>query len=185
MEPEVIPGRDCGTCNVCCVALTIDDPELQKVQGFRCKNALPDNSCAIYEKRPQTCRTFNCGWRTLKWIRETLRPDGSGVLVQLHNEVSTATGTRMGVAVTLLNNAALKAEGLAETLAAAVAAEIPVYLHFPGPPGYTFAQVRVNEVLSDAVHARDKAAILQVLRTVRAKSRAGAREPIVLKRRTV
>lgn len=40
MQLDTIPGRECGECNVCCVALTIDDPALQKVQGYRCKNSV-------------------------------------------------------------------------------------------------------------------------------------------------
>lgn len=180
--PELIAGRSCGTCNVCCVALTIDDPALQKVQGYRCRNARPDNGCAIYDARPQTCRTFFCGWRQLKWVQETLRPDRSGVLVRLHNEVSAADGTRrLGIIVTLLNSAAIKAEGLAETVAAAVAAHAPVYLHIPGPPGHTSGQARINDVLEGPVLARDKAAVLDVLRLARRQGRAGPRDRIVLR----
>ncbi len=55
MQQETIPGRECGDCNVCCVSLTIDDPELQKVQGYRCKNSVPGKGCVIYQNRPQTC----------------------------------------------------------------------------------------------------------------------------------
>ena len=182
-ELELVPGRTCGTCNVCCVDLTIDDPELQKVQGYRCRNTLPDKGCAIYDTRPHACRTFYCGWRRLKWIRETLRPDNSGVLVRLQYERSAGTKTpRLGVIFTLLNNAALNAEGLAETVAAAIAANIPVYLHVPGPPGYTSSQARINDVLSDAVQTKDKAAVLQILRRARAQGRAGKHDPIVLAR---
>ena len=182
MEPELVAGRECGSCNVCCVALTINDPELQKLQGHRCPNALPDNSCAIYATRPQTCRTFNCGWRRFKWIRETLRPDSSGVLVRLHMEVSNGTQS-LGVVFTLLTNAALKADGLAETVAAGVLADIPVYLHVPGPPGYTASQVRINEALQHAVLTKDKPALLQALRRIRAIGRSARHEPIVLARR--
>ncbi len=57
-EQELVAGRTCGACYVCCVALTIDDPALQKVQGYRCRNALPSDGCAFYEARPDTCRTF-------------------------------------------------------------------------------------------------------------------------------
>src|ERR1700742_4398768 len=114
-DADLVPGRACGGCNVCCVALTIDEPALQKLQGYRCKNTLPDKGCAIYETRPQTCRTFFCGWRRLKWVRETLRPDSSGVLVRLHHEKAADGTMRLGVMVTLLTDAALKAEGLAET----------------------------------------------------------------------
>jgi Fe-S-cluster containining protein len=178
----LVPDRSCGSCNVCCVALTIDDPALQKPQGYRCRNATRENACAIYDARPQTCRSFFCGWRTLKWIRPGLRPDRSGVLVRLHGEIGADGSARQGIMVTLLNAAALKAEGLAESIAAAVHAELPVYLHIPGPPGYTASRARLNEALGDAVHARDKAAILAILRRARAQGRAGAHEPIVLRR---
>ncbi len=181
---EPLPGRDCGTCHVCCVSLTIDEPELQKPQGFRCRNLVQGQGCAIYGTRPQTCRSFNCGWRLLKWVRPSLRPDQSGVLVRLHYEVAKATGQQtLGVAITLLENSALNAEGLAETVAAAVASGIPVYLHVPGPPGYTASQARINEALEHAVLTKDKAAVLQVLRLARAKGRAGKHAPIVLKPR--
>jgi len=184
-DPHLVPGRTCGSCNVCCVVLTIDDPELQKVQGYRCPHAQRDNSCGIYATRPHTCRTFYCGWRRLKWVRESLRPDRSGVLVRLHGYVSKTDGTKhLGVEFTLLNAAALKAEGLAESVAAAVAApDVPVYLSIPGSPGYTSAQVRIDEVLRDAVFARDKAAVLRILREVRAKGRSGARQRVVLSSR--
>ena len=175
----LVPGRPCGTCNVCCVALTIDDPAMRKVQGYRCRNALRDNSCAIYDSRPQTCRSFECGWRQLKWVRETLRPDRSGVLVRLHYEVARATGERrLGIIVTLLNRAALKADGLAETVAAAVAAGLPLFLEIPGPPGHTSGMARLNEALSDAVHARDKPALLQILRRGYAQGQFGDSRPV-------
>ena len=184
MEADIIPGRDCGSCNVCCVSLTIDDPELQKPQGYRCKNALPDNSCNIYPARPHTCRSFNCGWRLLKWVRQTLRPDLSGVLVRLHYEIAAANGSStLGVIFTLLNKRALKAEGLAESIAAAVSAGVPVYLQIPGPPGYTSGQARMNEALLHAVQTRDKEALLQILRVARQQGRSGTFVPIKLKNR--
>ncbi|HET9018068.1 MAG TPA: hypothetical protein VFN46_00680 [Acetobacteraceae bacterium] len=182
LELPLVPGRACGSCNVCCVALTIDEAQMQKLPGHRCRHAQRDNGCAIYEGRPRTCRSFFCGWRTLKWVREPLRPDRSGVLVQLHGEISGQDGTpRLGVIVTLLNGAALRAEGLAETVAAAVAAEIPVYLSVPGPPGHTSGRARINDALREAVQRRDKAAVLGILREARAMGRAGEFVPVVLK----
>ena len=185
MESHLIAGRDCGPCNVCCVALTINDPELQKPQGYRCRNTRRDHSCAIYEERPQTCRTFQCGWRQLKWVRETMRPDMSGVLVCIRRVISRQTGEeRMGVIFMLLTKKALKAEGLAESVAAAIAAEVPVYLQVPGPPGYTSSQARLNDALRHAVMTKDKPAVLEVLRQARAQGEKGERRRIVLKRRS-
>jgi len=180
----LVAGRTCGSCNVCCVALTIDDPELQKPQGIRCRNARPDNSCAVYDNRPRTCRGFYCGWRLFKWIREPLRPDRSGVLVRLHIVFSKETGARKeGVIFTLLTAAALKADGLAESIAAAVAADVPVFLHVPGPPGHTASQVQINEVLQDAVITKNKPEVLKILRDIRAMGRTVRHERIVSGRR--
>ena len=181
MEPELIAGRECGSCNVCCVALTIDEPTLRKPQGFRCRNAQRDNGCSIYPDRPPTCRSFFCGWRQLPWVRAGLRPDRSEVLVRLHHEVSREDGSRrMGVIFTILTKAGLKAEGLAESVAAAVAAEVPVYLHIPGPPGWTSGQARINDALRHAVATKDKEAVLGILREAYALGRRGERKRIVL-----
>lgn len=184
MTPNLVAGRECGTCNVCCVALTIDDPELQKPQGYKCHHAQRDNSCAIYATRPQTCRAFFCGWRQLKWIRETMRPDVSGVLVRMQRNVSRETGEeQLGVIFMLLSKAALKAEGLAESVAAAVAAEVPVRLNVPGKPGYTSSLARINDVLRHAVFTKDKAGVLEILRRARAQGEKGERQRIVMKNR--
>lgn len=179
VELELVAGRECGPCNACCIYLTIDDPELQKPQGFRCRNNQKDGRCGIYDDRPHACQTFFCGWRRLKWMRDTLRPDMSGVLVRLHYEVSRIDESKqLGVVFTLLTNAALKAEGLAEAVAAAVAANVPVYLNVPGPPGQTSAQGRINEALAEAVAFKDKAAVLEVLRRARAQGKHGERATI-------
>ena len=180
MERELVPGRTCGTCNACCISLTIDDPELQKPQGYRCRNARRDASCAIYESRPQTCRSFFCGWRQLKWVHESLRPDVSHVLVRLRRSIGRDGVRQVGVAFMLLDRAALKAEGLAESVAAGVAAGIPVYLNVPGPPGYTSAIAQINDVLAGAVLTKDRAGLLDVLRQAVAKAKSGKFVPIVM-----
>ena len=44
------PGGACGACDVCCVALTIDDPALRKAQGYRCHHVvILGNGCGIYD----------------------------------------------------------------------------------------------------------------------------------------
>lgn len=162
--------------------LTIDDPELQKPQGYRCRNAQPDNGCAIYSTRPNTCRQFNCGWRLLRFVREPLRPDRSGVLFRMHMEKSSTTGAEtMGVIVTLLNSASLKAEGLAESVAAAVHANVPVFLSVPGPPGFTSGIARINDAVADAVAFKDKPGLLRLLGQAYRKGRTGDHAPIRLK----
>lgn len=181
--PPLVPGRECGDCNVCCIALTIDDPALRKVQGVRCANARPDNRCAIYAARPGTCRTFHCGWRQLKWVRGSLRPDLSGVLVRLGRMV-VAGAPVLSVIFTLLHEAALQADGLAEALATAVTTGRPVFLEVAGKPGHTYGAARIDEVLALPVQVRDKAAVLDLLRQAWAEGRAGRARPVVINQGT-
>ena len=179
----LVPGRECGTCNVCCVSLTINEPPvLQKVQGVRCKHNQADNRCAIYETRPDTCRTFYCGFRKLKWIKSTLRPDVSGVLVRMQFEKPVpGRPPQIGVVFMLLNQAALKAEGLAESIAAGVAADVPVYLSIPGKPGYTSSLAKVNDVLHHAVITQDKPEMMRLLREGYLRGKGGKREPVAFR----
>ncbi len=182
----LVPGRECGTCDACCVSLTIDDPELQKPQGYRCRNLVRNVGCGIYETRPETCRAYYCGWRRLKWIQAAMRPDVSRVLVRMQFERPVADQpVRLGVVFVLLEPASLKAEGLAESVAAAVAGDVAVYVSVPGPPGYTSGQARMNDVLQHAVLTRDKPALLDVLRRARSQGKHGNHVPVVLKHRSV
>ncbi len=172
-----MPGRDCGTCSVCCVDLTIDDPALRKAQGIRCRNLNADDRCGIYLTRPNTCRIFYCGFRRLDWVSETLRPDTSGVLVGLAY-ADTARQT-LCVSFTLLTRSALKAEGLAESVAAAVAAGLPVELIVPGPPGHTSGWARINDALRDVVALNDMAGVRRILRQGWQVLVSGDHQPIV------
>ena len=181
MGSGLVAGRECGTCTVCCVVPTIDDLELQKLPGHTCPNCIASGGCAVYETRPQTCRTFFCGWRTLKWMRDTLRPDRSGVLVMLVGDGSASgSGGDIALDITLLNRAALSADGLAETIAAAIQARISTFLVVPGPPGYTSARLGLNEKLGRAVKQKDKKALLEGLDKLLAQGRASTKRPAVL-----
>jgi hypothetical protein len=181
----LVSGRECGECNVCCVDLTIDDPALQKPQGVRCPNAMADNGCAIYDSRPDTCRTFFCGWRMLRWVKPTLRPDTSGVLVTLtyHDKTSRMlqpgeidSRALTGVMFCLLREEGLDADGLAESVAAAVASGTIVHFSVPGPPGLPSAIVRIDESLKPAVQNRDKTGLLNALRAAWREGRKEAFE---------
>lgn len=178
MMDDVLPGRDCGTCHACCISLTIDDPELSKVQGYRCKNLSESKGCTIYETRPETCRSFNCGWRVLKWVKLALRPDVSGVLVRFERNKDDVPG----VSFMLLTRVAARAEGLAESVAAAIAAGVPVSLSIPGPPGFTAAHAPINEVLAHAVATKDKKAVQDFLVDAARQGRKGNFVPIRIPR---
>lgn len=71
--------RHCGSCNVCCIELEIEDPELSKPGCSVCPN-LKSNQCSIYHNKPKQCTDFNCSW-LLGYGEEDLRPDMSGLMV--------------------------------------------------------------------------------------------------------
>ena len=52
-----VQGRECGSCQVCCIAPSIDNPDIQKMAGSPCRHSL-QGGCSIYEDRPEVCRTF-------------------------------------------------------------------------------------------------------------------------------
>lgn len=74
---ELAEGRECGSCNACCIHLKFDD----KPQHIPCIK-LSEGRCEAYEERPDFCRSFLCAWiRGALW--PAARPDMCGVLVQL------------------------------------------------------------------------------------------------------
>ena len=73
------PGKTCGACTMCCSALEI--PELDKPAGPLCANCQAGAGCAIYQKRPQVCREFECEWLTRRDLSRQLRPDLVGTIL--------------------------------------------------------------------------------------------------------
>jgi Fe-S-cluster containining protein len=60
-EPDLAPGRSCGSCSLCCKVLPA--PELSKPAGQWCVHSVPGSGCAIHAARPPACRRFFCSWR--------------------------------------------------------------------------------------------------------------------------
>lgn len=163
-EIDLVPGRECGTCNACCVVPSIDDPELRKLPGVACVNTRPDGGCAIYQTRPRTCRDFFCGWRRLEWVGMGLRPDASGVYLRLSHDPSLATGPAgVALVITILRDDGVRAPGLARTVLTAIEAGMASYLVVPGPPGFTSCRAPLARELAGPVRERNERAILDRL----------------------
>jgi hypothetical protein len=83
------PSRDdrpCGDCIACCVLPLIDTPELKKPEGQVCPNCT-GKGCAIYDSRPDVCRTFNCAWKRITSMPPETRPDRLGVMFTLERHL--------------------------------------------------------------------------------------------------
>ncbi|EKF58808.1 hypothetical protein QWE_14617 [Agrobacterium albertimagni AOL15] len=59
--PALVPGRDCGTCSLCCILPDI--AEFDKPANQPCRHCVVGGGCDSYDVRPSTCRDFFCLWR--------------------------------------------------------------------------------------------------------------------------
>ncbi|HWI13220.1 MAG TPA: hypothetical protein VNT02_03170 [Burkholderiales bacterium] len=73
----------CDGCTACCRIMGVH--ELGKAVNQRCVHCKAGVGCAIYETRPQSCRTFECVWlqtqRGASPLARELRPDASRVVM--------------------------------------------------------------------------------------------------------
>ncbi len=168
---DLVAGRECGECSACCVVLNVDTPEFQKLPGKPCSH-LCAQGCAIHETRFPVCRAYHCGWRYLAGLPEDWRPDRSGVLVDFQSDdLPPHYPKRPGIRLTVFGppETALK-PGFLDYVARLVAADVPVILAVPGPPGFFPAGALLNDALKEAVAAREfsavQAAIAEALRSL-------------------
>jgi len=70
-------GRECGGCTACCTVQGI--VELDLPEGVACPHECAAG-CAIYAKRPQSCRDYECIW-TKGFGDDEHRPDRLGVVI--------------------------------------------------------------------------------------------------------
>jgi hypothetical protein len=155
---ELVLGRECGECTVCCTALNVDTPEFQKLAGVPCPHLTPGGGgCSIHATRYSACRSYHCAWRFMKGLGEGWRPDRSGVLVDfLMEDLPPQYPKRPGVRLTLIGptEAAFNPAFL-DFVAQLVAADVPSFVAVPGPPGHYPVSGFLNDALLDAAKTRD------------------------------
>lgn len=147
LDLNLVPGRDCGGCTVCCTVMAIDKPYMQKAAGVTCRYCTGDG-CAIHDSRPELCRDYHCGWRQLPFLDDSWRPDRSGVFV----EVEEADGETV-ISMVLIGNPlkTVRQPWFIDFVAWGVGNGVPLYLGVPGPPDHQGASLPLNTVqMADA-----------------------------------
>jgi hypothetical protein len=136
----LVPDRDCGECNLCCIVPAVDKPEIQKAPSSVCKHCVSEG-CDIYRTRPEVCRSYYCGWRRMAVFPHDWRPDKSGVLVEMEQERG-----QLAVALTLVANPlkTVREARFIEFVAKQVARDARLYLGLPGPKGRLGAKLLLN-----------------------------------------
>jgi hypothetical protein len=142
----LVAGRDCGDCTVCCVAPTINKPEIQKLSGSACRHCIT-GGCSIYETRPPVCRSFYCAWRTVDIFSDEWRPDRSGVLAYVETEgISEHFDLSTGIGLMLVGHPLkiVRQRWFQDFVVTGVTSSVPLFLSLPGPRGYQAATVSLN-----------------------------------------
>ena len=136
----LVPGRECGTCTLCCQVQNIDKPQVQKASGVLCQHCTA-GGCAIYETRFDVCRGFHCGWRQLANLDDTWRPDRSGVFI----EFQMLDGVT-GLSLMLVGNPlkTIRQKWFQEFVLTGIMNSVPLFLSLPGPRGHQAATVSLN-----------------------------------------
>jgi hypothetical protein len=76
---QVVPGRNCDGCAMCCKLPNIDD--LKKPQLGWCPHCVGHSRCGIYEQRPDFCRDYYCEYLLNPDLDERWKPSKSKLLV--------------------------------------------------------------------------------------------------------
>ena len=150
MDLVPIEGRTCQGCTACCSFAPIRTPELQKPANTLCRHCVEGKGCGVYEVRPQVCRGFYCGWFFLEELDDTWHPERSGVVIRsesFNNDTITILVLRL--------SEFLISEDFAGMVGAWIAEGISVEFERVGPEGHLPAKMRMNELLEEAVAARD------------------------------
>ena len=148
---DLVPGRTCGGCSVCCEFFAIDTVELQKAQDVLCPHCIRPAGCGVYDSRPTICREWHCGWRQLSTLDWRWRPDRSGVLVEALNVGPSLTGVRFTI---VGGPEVIGWPPLVEYAADLVAAGVLVFLSARGKLGHVLGTMRLDRLMS-AAQSRD------------------------------
>jgi hypothetical protein len=164
---EALADRPCGECSVCCTVKPINTPELVKAPGVACQHCLASGGCGIYETRFPVCREYRCAWKMLGWIPEQLRPDRSGVLVDIVD--CDAPGRDLEATLLAFRDLIdFERHPIPDLIASLIEQNVLVYLARPGPPGMLHAKAAVNGVLREAIAKRDGPLFLTLIKAAAA-----------------
>jgi hypothetical protein len=165
----LVPGRECGTCKVCCIVPTIDTPAHQKKPGAVCRHCETGPGCSIYAERPQVCRTFICAWRTMGIFGPEWQPDKCGVMVEIQTHgIPVQFTKKTAFCFTLIANPlrTVRQPWFIDFIATGVANNTPLFLAVPGPAGHVAAKIVLNSKEMAEAAAQSRSRVKQVLEQI-------------------
>jgi hypothetical protein len=177
-DSDLVSGRECGTCTVCCRTLKIDAPEPKKFADVLCEHCTPARGCKIYENRPSVCSNWYCGWRKMPHLTDHWRPDRCGVLICFvgEGEGIPPEFPQLGLKFDIVDSPrVLVWDPLIKFIGSEIAQGRPVFLGVPTPIGYERRKVFLNYAMADAVGSRERQLMIERLE---AAYRVGVQEAL-------
>lgn len=159
----LVPGRACDGCMVCCIVPAIDDPDLTKMAGVRCRHCA--QGCEIYDARPKSCRDFYCAWRMITSLGPDWRPDRSGVLSWFENTQVAAARVRTLTLMLFQNEKEILANpGFLAFVRENILIEQKTFLAKPGWNRYRPLRVLINGPQMSAAAQQGVEGVAKILR---------------------
>jgi len=159
-----VPGRECGSCSVCCKVLPIDTDELQKQAGVACTHCIAAGGCGIYTTRPRVCRGYYCGWMTMPDLGDDWRPDKSGVFINAPgSDIPPHFENRNGIELMIGSARVLDQQPFVDLVCILVERQVPVFLAIPGPAGHFPVNILMNDDLAEPVSLKDRPRVAAIL----------------------
>lgn len=153
---ELVAGRECGGCTVCCKALKIDVPELKKLADVLCPHCT-GTGCGTYDTRPPVCKGWHCGWRRLSQLDDDWRPDRSGILIDVVTDGIPPEFPQVGLKFDIVGSPrVLEWLPLIRLIGSQIVARIPVFLGVPAPIGFERRKIFLNHAMAEAVAEHDR-----------------------------
>lgn len=151
---DLVAGRQCGDCKICCIVPPIDEPEMQKQTNAACRHR-SHTGCDIYETRPSACRTYFCGWRRLAFLDDDWRPDRSGVLIESGTGATTGAGS---LVLVLVANPlkTVRDPRFQDFIGTGMAQKLSMFLCLPGSRGQAKAALALNTPHLAAARSRSQ-----------------------------
>ena len=152
--------RACGECIACCVVTVIDTPELKKPEGQVCPNCSGEG-CAIYDSRPDVCRTFNCAWKRIASMPPETRPDRLGVMFTLERHLPPRNVFEhlYFVGVATGDPRALESPAAKDALAMLSEGVLPVFVSAGGTKTLVHPEPNLADAIMNPAPQRDRALV--------------------------
>ena len=175
-----VENSACGGCTVCCVVPPVRSPQFSKTSGASCIHRRNGEGCSIHAARPEVCRDWYCGFRTLEFLTDEWRPDKCGLLVVPDDVgIPLTFARRQGLKLIAFRQVDdLAAPFVVDMIAGLVFGEVPTFVAVPGPVGYHGAKALINGALFASAVRRDREFIQNYLQRLYYSLRDGEFEKV-------